>query len=70
MDLNPIHTEAAYKAALKETSALMASDPDLGSAEGDRLDTLVVLVQAYEAKHFPFTAPDSVEATKLDQSGV
>ncbi len=53
MDIRPIHTEADYKAALKEISALMESDPDLGTPEGDRLDILATLVQAYEAKHFP-----------------
>lgn len=51
MDIGAIHTEADYKAALKEISALMETDPALGTPEGDRLDTLVTLVQAYEAKH-------------------
>ena len=53
MDIRPIHTEADYKATLKEISALMESDPDLGTPEGDRLDILATLVQAYEAKHVP-----------------
>src|SRR5690606_41370974 len=70
MDIRPIHTEADYKATLKEISALMESDPDLGSPEGDRLDILATLVQAYEAKHVPITAPDPVEAIKfrMDQN--
>ena len=72
MDIRPIHTEADYKATLKEISALMESDPDLGTPEGDRLDILATLVQAYEAKHVPITAPDPVEAIKfrMDQSGM
>ena len=72
MDIHPIHTEADYKATLKEISALMESDPDLGTPEGDRLDILATLVQAYEAKHVPITAPDPVEAIKfrMDQSGL
>jgi len=72
MDIHPIHTEADYKATLKEISALMESDPDLGTLEGDRLDILATLVQAYEAKHMPITAPDPVEAIKfrMDQSGL
>ena len=49
MDIRPIRTEADYKATLKEISALMGSDPDLGTPEGDRLDILTTLVQAYEA---------------------
>ena len=72
MDIRPIHTEADYKATLKEISALMESDPDLGTPEGDRLDILATLVQAYEAKHVPITPPDPVEAIKfrMDQSGL
>ena len=50
----------------------MESDPDLGTPEGDRLDILITLVQAYEARHVPITAPDPVEAIKfrMDQSGL
>ena len=43
MDIRPIHTEADYKATLKEISVLMESDPDLGTPEGDRLDILATL---------------------------
>ncbi len=72
MDIRPIRTKADYKATLKEISTLMASDPNLGTPEGDRLDILATLVQAYEAKHEPITAPDPVEAIKfrMDQSGL
>ncbi|NCW85844.1 MAG: transcriptional regulator [Oxalobacteraceae bacterium] len=65
-------SEADYKATLKEISALMESDPDLGTPEGDRLDILATLVQAYEAKYVPITAPDPVEAIKfcMDQRGL
>lgn len=72
MEIRPVHTDADYKAALKEISFLMDSDPDLGTPEGDRLDVLVTLVQAYEARHVPITAPDPVEAIKfrMDQSGL
>ncbi len=72
MDIRPIHTKADYKAALKEISALMDSDPDLGTPEGDRLDIMATLVNAYEAKHLPIAAPDPVEAIKfrMEQSGL
>ena len=72
MDIRPIHTEADYKATLKEIDALMDGDPELGTPEGDRLDILATLAQAYEAKHAPITAPDPVEAIKfrMDQSGL
>ena len=72
MNIRPIHTEADHQATLMEISALMESEPDLGTPQGDRLDVLVTLVQAYEAKHVPITAPDPVEAIKfrMEQSGL
>ena len=72
MNIRPIRTSADYKSTLKEISVLMESDPDLGTPEGDRLDILVTLVQAYEAKHAPMTPPDPVEAIKfrMEQSGL
>ena len=70
--IRPVRTDADCKAALKEISALMDADPDLGTPEGDRLDILATLVQAYEARHMPISAPDPVEAIKfrMDQSGL
>ena len=72
MDIQPIRTEADYKAALRQVSALMESDPELGTPEGDRLDILATLVQAYEARYIPIGAPDPVEAIKfrMEQSGL
>ena len=71
MEIRPIHTEADYKAALREISALMDTDPDHETPDGDRLDVLAILVQAFEAKHYPISAPDPIEAIKfrLEQGG-
>jgi HTH-type transcriptional regulator/antitoxin HigA len=72
MHIRPVRTEAVYKATLKEVSALLDADPDLGTPEADRLDILTTLVHAYEAKHFPVSPPDPAEAIKfrLEQSGL
>ncbi len=72
MDIRPIHTQADYKATLKDIAVLMESDPAAGTPDGDRLDVLVTLVQAYEARQFPIDAPDPVEAIKfrMEQSGL
>lgn len=72
MDIRPIHTEADYQAALKEISALMALDPGMDSPDGDRLDVLATLVQAFEAKHYPIDLPDPIEAIKfrMEQGGL
>ena len=70
MDIKPIHTEADYRATLHEIEGLMAAA--LGSPEGDRLDVLVTLVEAYERTHFPMDLPDPIEAIKfvMDQRGL
>jgi len=72
MDIRPIHTDADYQAALRAVSTLMDSDPEPGTPDGDRLDILATLVQAYEARHFPIAAPDPIEAIKfrMEQSGL
>lgn len=60
MEIKPIRTPADHDAALKEIDTLLQSNP--GTPEGDRLDILVTLVEAYEARHFPIPEPaDPVE---------
>ena len=70
MDIAPIKTRRDYKRALKEIEGLM--DAKRGTPQGDRLDVLVTLVEAWEAKHFPLDLPDAVEAIKyhMDQRGL
>jgi len=70
--IRPIRSRADHKAALAEISLLMESDPSPNSPMGERLDILVTLVQAYEARHFPIEAPDPVEAIKfrMEQGGL
>lgn len=63
MEIKPIKTKADYRAALKEIEALMAAERD--TPEGERLDVLVTLVEAYENRHYPLDLPDPVEAIKF-----
>jgi len=58
MDIKPIRDEPAYREALQEIAVLMETDPALGTPEGDRLDVLSTLVEAYEARTFPMDLPD------------
>ena len=60
MDIKPIRTEADYEAALEEIERLWGAA--YGSPEGDKLDILVTLVEAYEEKHHPIPPPDPIEA--------
>jgi HTH-type transcriptional regulator/antitoxin HigA len=70
MDIRPIRTKADYRAALKEAERLWDAEP--GTAEGDRVDVLVTLIEAYEAKHYPIAAPDPIAAIEfmLEQKGL
>ena len=58
MDIMPIRCEADYDAALGTIDSLMGTAPD--TPEGDRLEVLVTLVEAYEARRWPVEAPDPV----------
>ena len=51
MEIAPIKTEREHQCALKEIESLMPAKPNM--PEGDRLDVLVSLVEAWEAKHYP-----------------
>jgi HTH-type transcriptional regulator / antitoxin HigA len=61
--VRPIRNEEDYEAALAEVDALMDALP--GTLEGDRLDVLVTLVEAYEARHWPIDTPDPIEAIRV-----
>ena len=70
MNIKPIKTDADYRATLKEIETLMIAKPD--TPEGEKLDVLVTLVEAYEKKHYPLDLPDPVEAIKfeMEQKGL
>ncbi len=70
MDVKPIKTEEDYRATLREIESLMRAE--LESPEGERLDVLVTLIEAYERRHFPLDLPDPVAAIKfvMDQRGL
>src|SRR5512145_3131567 len=70
MEIKPIRTKADYRKALKEIETLMHAEA--GTPEGERLDVLATLVEAYERKQFPMDLPDPVEAIKfrMEQQGL
>ncbi|AZV38977.1 transcriptional regulator [Komagataeibacter xylinus] len=69
-DLKPIRNEADYDAALEEVGRLWGAKN--GTLNGDRLDVLATLIDAYEAKHHPIDPPDPVEAIRfrMEQQGL
>jgi HTH-type transcriptional regulator/antitoxin HigA len=70
MDIRPIRTKADYRTALNEVERLWEAEP--GTPEGDHVDVLVTLIEAYEAKHFPIPAPDPIAAIEfmMEQKGL
>src|SRR5579883_2440994 len=69
-DVKPIRTKSDYLRALKEVDRLWGAK--LGTPEGDRLDVLATLIDAYESDHFPIEPPDPIEAIKfrMEQQGL
>jgi HTH-type transcriptional regulator / antitoxin HigA len=70
MEINPIKTRCDYRRALNEIERLMHAKRN--TPAGDRLNVLVALVEAWEAKHYPLDLPDPIEAIKyhMEQKGL
>jgi len=70
VSVRPIRTEADYQAAVDEVEALMAAPA--GTPEGDRLDVLSTLIEAYESEHHVIDAPDPVALIEfvMEQRGL
>ena len=70
MKIKILKTEDEYEAALARIESLMDAEP--GSPQEEELELLVLLVENYEAEHYPIDLPDPVEAIKfrMDQEGL
>jgi len=70
MEIAPIKTQRDYRRVLKEIEGLMRAGRN--TPEGDRLDVLVTLVEAWERKRYPLDLPDAIEAIKyhMEQRGL
>ncbi len=69
-EVRPIRTKRDYEAALKEVQRLWGAKT--GTRDGDRLDVLATLIDAYEADHYRMDPPDPIEAIKfrMEQQGL
>ena len=63
MNLKPIKTKKDYQRALDRLEAIF--DVRKGTAEGDELEILGILIDQYESEHFSITLPDPIEAIKF-----
>ncbi len=70
MNIRPIRNKADHRWALREVERLWDANP--GTPDGDRVDILVTLIEAYEEKHYPIAAPDPISAINfmLEQKGL
>jgi HTH-type transcriptional regulator/antitoxin HigA len=70
MNIKPIHNSQDYQEALSAIDGLMSAAHD--TPEGDQLDVLVTLVEAWEREYCPMPAPDPVEAIRfvMEQRGL
>lgn len=68
--IRPIRTESDHETAVARISDLMGAAP--GTLEGDELDVLATLVDAYEARHHAMDAPDPITAIqfRMEQQGL
>jgi len=69
-EVKPIRSKRDYEAALKEVERLWGAKS--GTQDGDRLDVLATLIDAYEEEHYPIDPPDPIEAIKfrMEQQGL
>jgi len=69
-ELKPIHTDADHEAAMEEVASLWGART--GTPEGNRLDVLATLIDAYEARRYPMDPPDPIEAIRfrMEQRGL
>ncbi|WP_213992769.1 helix-turn-helix domain-containing protein [Sodalis sp. dw_96] len=72
MNVKPIRNEQDYQAALKSISPMFDNQPDMGSQDFDYMEVMVLLIEAYEAEHYPIASPDPIEAIKfrMEQLGL
>jgi HTH-type transcriptional regulator/antitoxin HigA len=70
VEIKPIKTERDYRGVMARIDLLMDARPN--TAEGDRLDVLATLAQAWEEKHHAIDAPDPVQAIEfaMEQRGL
>jgi HTH-type transcriptional regulator/antitoxin HigA len=72
IELKPIRSEAEYENALRAVSPYFDNEPELGTPDADQFEMLLLLIEAYEAKHHPILPPDPIEAIKfrMEQAGL
>ena len=72
MNIEPIADDADHQSALAELTALLKTDPPVGSPDAARLEWLSLAIDRYENAHYPIALPDPVDAIlfRMDEQGL
>lgn len=72
LQIKPIRTAEDYQAALALVALYFDNEPEIDSDAGAHFEAMVTLIEAYEAKHYPITPPDPIEAIlfRMEQQGL
>ena len=70
--IRPIRTDADYRAALALVAPYFDNEPEIDSDAGAHFEAMVTLIEAYEAKHYPMSPPDPIDAIlfRMEQQGL
>ena len=70
--IRPIRTDADYRAALALVAPYFDNEPEIDSDAGAHFEAMLTLIEAYEAKHYPISPPDPIEAIlfRMEQQGL
>ena len=70
--IRPIRTDADYRAALALVAPYFDNEPEVESDAGAHFEAMLTLIEAYEAKHYPMSPPDPIEAIlfRMEQQGL
>ncbi len=70
--IRPIRTDADYHTALALVAPYFDNEPEIDSDAGAHFEAVLTLIEAYEAKHYPISPPDPIEAIlfRMEQQGL
>ena len=70
--IRPIRTDADYRAALALVAPYFDNEPEIDSDAGAHFEAMGTLIEGYEAKHYPMSPPDPIEAIlfRMEQQGL
>ena len=70
--IRPIRTDSDYRAALALVAPYFDNEPEIDSDAGAHFEAMLTLIEAYEARHYPMSPPDPIEAIlfRMEQQGL